>query len=133
MLAEIVRVRDDTYLIRPRSGELAEKRRFARVRSNADGSIVLTMVSEFISSKEVGTILGLHRTSIYRLARRTDPDGKPLLEAHCRSANRKLFSLDSVTRHLERSRDPEFWESLRNTAARKSNRKAPAKHTKRTR
>lgn len=65
--------------------------------------------SSELTPRQAARFLGISRPGIYRLLEETK-----LLTHRRPSPGKILITLESLTRHREESKDPEFWERQRN-------------------
>lgn len=110
LIGELHKTPAGTLFVRARAPHALPKMSFASLRPQADGSLIMTPLPEFVSARQAGEILGLGEDCVYNLTRTFLRDGSPVLRSTRPAPGRVLIRLTSVLSHLEKCSDSEYWD-----------------------
>jgi len=85
--------------------------RYAEVKCQGDGSILIIPLPDEVKPERAASILGISRRSLYDLLSDANCRGEPLIRSRRPSPHRVWVETASVQEHRARTRDPEFWQT----------------------
>jgi len=106
--AQVIKLANGALRLMP-TAPITSFSRYAEVKIQADGSILLEPFPEEIKPEKAAAILGINRRTLYDLLCDYNCRGEALIKSRRPSPHRIWIETASVHAHLARTRDPELW------------------------